>query len=780
MRKLYIVFALLLSWQTTFAQDVHQDVENDSIPEDIAHIISESLVLMESAEADNVEAYQVLLVNILPIFRKYPTNSRLHFKTLLAAAGYYYKIHDCKSAVGCMSEFFQRFANSGVTYEELGYPESLDAYRIYALSLEGIHDYNGVVVVSQTGLQLSHMMGDSLAFHAIEFSVFLATAYGLPWSSLKDDEKFHQYLDTCVHYLSSQDFSRENMARYVATNVALLATICYARKEMDKAMELLSPCMPFFDSENATIEDLAFLNTWICICAQLKRYDEVRKYAPITMKLEAETMTWLNSVFSESSLQQTSYQYDIYNESILSSAANIDFGSALGDIYNYLLFRKNLLLRTSLNIIDALQKVEDTRIREYFADYRYTCEKLDYEKQRKHPNPSLEDSLRNRVEELDRILTNYVYQHRIEEPVPTWQDIQRRLSDKAVAVEYYSFSHYDGDDYIDELYAAFLITKTCEHPYMVPLFPRNDLPDRSVSDYHQKIFGNLEPYLHPGDTIYFSAHNALHSMNVEMMLLSDKSRGCDKYVPVRLTTTAQLVKPSKSYDKSAVLYGGLSYNLTPRTIRSEAMLASGIRAGVEPLPYTKKEIENIGKSLRTNGYQVTLLSGSKGNEESFKALSGHSPAIIHLATHGFYKDTNYDDERDPMLRTGLLLSGANAKALMSNDEDYDDGVLTALEISRLDLRGTELVVLSACETGLGDITPDGVWGLQRAFKRAGAETLILSLWEVEEEPTERFMTVFYDEYIQDHDKVRAFRKAQDAIRKAYPYYIYWAAFIMLD
>ena len=779
MKKYFICFCLLLTLQTPFAQDLHLDAKNGTIPEDIARIIDESWVLFQSEEES--EARGALAVNLLPLLRQYYANSRVYFFMLMEAAGYYQDIEDFESAANCMKEFFHRMSNSDMTFEKLGSVLTLRAYSLYARSLMSINDYEAAAEVSKTGLRLSHTLGDSLEYQVIEFAGLLVSAYGEPWSPIKNDEKYYQYFDTCVHYLPLQDLSRPNLSEFVSMHVYLLAAICYARKEMDKAIEVMESYLHLLDFDNATIEDLGLLNGWIFLCSQSGRYEEVLRYAPLTMKLYAEELIMYNSAFSESSRQLKSDENDVFFESIINCAANYEFGAVLGDIYNHLLFRKNLLLRTTQNISDALQNVEDKRIRRYFEDYRFTCMKLDSEKQSKHPNQELLDSLSDRVEALDRMLTYYAYQNKIDEPAPTWQDIQGRLSDKAVAVEYYSFVHYLGDQFEGEYYVAFVVTKTCEHPYMVLLFPRSDLPDMSFgTGYQQKVFGKIEPYLHPGDTIYFSAHGAFHRMSMETMLLPDKFWVCDKYVPVRLTTTAQLVHPSKSYDKSAVLYGGLSYNLTPKTMRREAWLASGIRAGVNPLPYTKSEIEKIGKKLKQHGYDVTLLSGSKGNEESFKALHGHSPAIIHLATHGFYTDEFFEDALDPMLHTGLLLSGANAKVFMNEDIDYEDGILTALEISRLDLRGTELVVLSACETGVGDITADGVWGLQRAFKIAGAETLILSLWEIEEKPTEQFMTIFYHEYLRDHNKIRAFRMAQDAIRKAYPYDSHWAAFIMLD
>lgn len=778
--KKYILICLLLGLTPSlFAQDLYQDIEKGTVPADIARAIDESWVLMQS-EKDS-EARGALAISMLPLFQKYYINSHAHLMSLMEAADYYNSAGNYEGARMYIDELFERMDDNNISLRDLGLPESLRAFSLFAQIAESQYDFETAHLLNVDGLSLSHMMGDSLEYRALEFSSRLAALYGYPWSLLKDDNKFQQYKDSSLYYLSIQNLSIPNMLQYVTTNASLLSAVCSVRGDYEEAIRIMSPYMDRFNTSTATVEDLGIVEGWVYNCSRSGHNAQAQKFTPLALRLVKEDMIDYYSIFNEGERQTNSNNYDSFFSTILSSATHSDFGMVLGDIYNYILFRKNILLRTSLNITDALEKVTDKKIRFYWADYQFSKLKLDYEKQSRKPNKNLVDSLTKRVDVLDRMLTYYAHQNQIDDPAPTWKDIQNRLSEHAIAVEYFSYDHIIGNTLDDELYVAFVITKGCKHPYMVQLFPHNDLPDRTFgSGYQQKVFGNLERYLHPGDTIYFSAHGALHSMSMETMPLPDNTWTCDRYVPVRLTSTAHLVKPLRSYDKSAILYGGLSYNLTPKTMRTEAMLASRTRAGVNPLPYTKTEIENIGKELKQHGYKVTLLTGSKGNEESFEALSGHSPAIIHLATHGFYKDTYDDDERDPMLRTGLLLSGANAKALMKESEDYEDGVLSAYEISRLDLRGTELVVLSACETGMGDITPDGVWGLQRAFKIAGAETLILSLWEIAEKPTEQFMKIFYHEYLQDHNKIRAFRMAQNTIRKAYPEDFHWAAFIMLD
>ena len=140
-----------------------------------------------------------------------------------------------------------------------------------------------------------------------------------------------------------------------------------------------------------------------------------------------------------------------------------------------------------------------------------------------------------------------------------------------------------------------------------------------------------------------------------------------------------------------------------------------------------------------------------------------------------------DSVIDPLLRSGLILSGGNSAWLGKEvPEGIEDGVLTALEISTMNLSGTDMVVMSACETGLGDITSDGVFGLQRAFKMAGVQTLVMSLWKVDDNATSLMMQTFYEHLLSGMSKREAFSLAQTAVRAKYLDPYYWAGFVMLD
>ena len=200
--------------------------------------------------------------------------------------------------------------------------------------------------------------------------------------------------------------------------------------------------------------------------------------------------------------------------------------------------------------------------------------------------------------------------------------------------------------------------------------------------------------------------------------------------------------------------------------------------------------------MKRSGCTSSLYYGNNANEESFKALDYNAPSIIHIATHGFTYFSNEDEEKrnnitsiSPytsesvlMSWTGLLFSGANNTWTGKYQiNDFEDGILTANEISLLHLDGANLVVLSACNTGLGiSDTYGSTIGLQKAFKMAGAKSILMSLWKVPDEPTALMMTKFYKALFDGNDSHDALKIAQKEVSKIYPDPYYWGAFVILD
>jgi CHAT domain-containing protein len=247
----------------------------------------------------------------------------------------------------------------------------------------------------------------------------------------------------------------------------------------------------------------------------------------------------------------------------------------------------------------------------------------------------------------------------------------------------------------------------------------------------------------------------------------------------------------KNPNRKAAVYGGIFYDLDNGD--ASKLKDENDRAGVAFLRGTKVEADTIAAILRENNYQVLEICDSSATEGNFKNLSGSGINILHIATHGFYRSNrffggsvfgfhNQNSEDISLSHSGLLMAGANY-ALNPNNEitdGFDDGILTAKEISRLDFSGLDLVILSACETALGDLGDDGVFGLQRGFKKAGAQTIIMSLWEVDDYATQLLMVEFFKKLGSGLSKRDAFNAAQEYVKSKTSDPKYWAAFIIVD
>ena len=187
------------------------------------------------------------------------------------------------------------------------------------------------------------------------------------------------------------------------------------------------------------------------------------------------------------------------------------------------------------------------------------------------------------------------------------------------------------------------------------------------------------------------------------------------------------------------------------------------------LPGTALEGEKISKILKSK-----LLT--KDDATAIAVMNYESPEILHIASHSFFIS---DDEflEDPLLRSGVVLAGANN----ASNNKKDDGYLTALEFSKLNLQGTELVVISGCDSGVGEINiGEGVYGLKRAITIAGSRSSLLTLWPVSDFATVNFMKIFYENLKIGLGKYDALFNTQEFFRnhpnKQYRHPFYWAAF----
>ena len=309
---------------------------------------------------------------------------------------------------------------------------------------------------------------------------------------------------------------------------------------------------------------------------------------------------------------------------------------------------------------------------------------------------------------------------------------------------------------------------------------------KTIMDHGKKLYEflwkPLETKIADYEIISFSFDGLLNKIPLANLQDENGEILLHKYILNQISNPTVLInQQSVNPDLSDILiYGGIDYSESSTNTSSD----------FQYLPGTKKEAESL-KSLFPNS---RVLSNDKASESHFRSLSGKSPSVLHIATHGFYFEYDKDPiidygkrfktNKNPMKRTGLLLSNGNKDMSSAGSLDTDglDGVLTSIEIAYSDLRNTDLVVLSACETGLGDISgSEGIYGLQRAFKMAGVNLILLTLWEIPDAETQEFMEYFYSDWRQSNNVKTAFRNTQKYMHNKYgdsP--DKWAAFILLE
>ena len=515
--------------------------------------------------------------------------------------------------------------------------------------------------------------------------------------------------------------------------------------------------------------------------------------------------------------------------------------------YNTALFTKGLLLRTTNGIRDAIYSSGDEDLIAKYEGLKTIRQQITALQAKETSDRHWIETLENSADSLEKALTatSSVYQELKADIAIKWQDIRNVLQDNEVAIEFVHFNLANKSKWTDTtFYCALIVKKGAETPIWVPLFEENQLQTltkrergsedknfvqqiysgRKGANLYDMIWQPLDEALQNIDVIYYSPSGMLNQIAFAALPADGIGvvRLQDQYDMRLVSSTREIVRLKKETSEMrpqemAVVYGGLHYEAEKDVLIAEAknaaktqnndllataVLPQNVQRGGAWLFLKGSEVEakQICAHLDSHKIPYSLYLGTAGNEESFKNLSGTNVGTIHLATHGFFlKDIENEDNRDivqrlggndrkvfenPMLRSGVVLAGGD-RAWTGEDviEGIEDGILTADEIAQMNLIKTKLVVLSACETGLGEAkNSEGVFGLQRAFKLAGVETLIMSLWKVDDAATYQLMTTFYELYLSGKTKREAFTEAQRQLREAPDYKMpwFWAGFVMLD
>ncbi len=461
------------------------------------------------------------------------------------------------------------------------------------------------------------------------------------------------------------------------------------------------------------------------------------------------------------------------------------------DLYNNRIMTKGLILNSTNKMRQRILNGKDENAKEKFLEWIEKRYQLITMLTQSDPDITEINQLEKDIEKTEIELA------RISDPFRkgfvisdiNWQDIQKKLKPGEVAIETIRF--LNGAGYI----ALILTSETVDQPHMAIILSADNkyLEKERMSYYNNSIKFQIkdtlsykifwEPIIKeatqkmPVDTkiskIYFSPDGIYHQINLNTLYNKEsKSYLIDELDIIMMESTKHLaIKENLKQDdgeKNAVLVGNPTYTLDVKDATNY----------FPALPGTEAEINGIAKQLKDNYWSVQINKGKEATSASIRNIK--SPSIFHIATHGFFLGSGSETPDNSLvgllLNSGLVLVGVNQNDI----EIREAGILRSYEATNLNLDNTELVVLSACETGLGNYYPgEGVYGLQKAFFAAGAKHIIMSLWKVDDEATQQLMNYFYSAYLENNDMQNAFKIAQLKLRQKYPDPKYWGAFVLL-
>lgn len=474
------------------------------------------------------------------------------------------------------------------------------------------------------------------------------------------------------------------------------------------------------------------------------------------------------------------------------------------DTYNYLLFLKNFVLVNKLAISERIKN--DTEAAALSSQASGLYQELNDPHLSKDSVGGIKNQLRLLDKKMKSLVSNSLSGFSTVS-LPTFVSLKQKLREDEVMLDFFPYYEFISYDTYHVYYAVSITTKESQVPKFLKLcrveqidelLRNSKLYDAKNLVFYSEIWKKIERYISKKKKILISPTLNLNKVNFGAISCGAKRLG-DVYQLASISTLNSLFQRDcvkDSAKKSIALFGGIDYDASISVNKKNVQDTSKTkvdRSGFDYLPETLNEVADIS-DLLAGVMNTTVYSGQKATESQFKLLSRHSPSVIHISTHGFYlkgkglkapffKNLSLSSKITyKMSKCGLLFSGANNawNGIYAQDVE-EDCILTAAEVEKMDLSDTELVVLSACDTGLGDCESiDGVYGLSRAFKNAGAHTIVMTLWKVNDLVTKEFMCEFYGQIKEGLEYHEAFRIAQQKLRLKYQDPLLWAPFVIID
>lgn len=546
-------------------------------------------------------------------------------------------------------------------------------------------------------------------------------------------------------------------------------------------------------------------------------------YAQKNYRKAAETLrtstkmylTYINSYFpSLSESEKTKYwasiraDFEIFNS--LAVMFHKEDPSIISDMYNNRLATKALLLNSSIKLKERIMTYGSPELiekyRNWLSQKDLLIKAIGMNQESLDSNNINITQLQNDINLIEKELSESAqgFSQNYENKSVNWVSVKNTLADSDAAMEIIRFNYFDTEFTDSVIYVGLFVTKsTRDQPQMVILSNGNELEGKYFSYYQNAIkeksedrksyaqyWEYFDSKLYGKKRIYFSGDGVYNQINPETFIDHDQNYLINTYTFYFVSNTKDLVHQSRG---GATVYTNTTAVLIGNPLFGNDSSSSNSITSIEPLPGAEKEVTELNTFLLDKNWTTQKFIGKDASETELKNVE--SPRVLHIATHGFFmadEQQNYQNEdiigteskpvSNPLMRSGLLFTGASD--LLSTENIYkfnqQDGVLTAFEAMNLNLDHTEIVFLSACETGRGEVkSGEGVYGLQRSFIVAGAQNVVMTLFKVDDAVTQKLVTLFYEEWIKTNNKRSAFIKAKKAILEEYKDPIYWGSFIMV-
>jgi CHAT domain-containing protein len=622
--------------------------------------------------------------------------------------------------------------------------------------------------------------------------------------------------ETEAHYNSYSQYADISVNFMKATQLAFLGSPRYG--------EMFKPLMEQVKNNRNFRESTQPFSNYAYFSMRDRSFEESKKTYSELFHLNAD---WINDIiftFGEKAFvtyynSKLKEGYDNYHSFVkIAKEKQPDFYPQLArQAYNNLLFTKSISLKGTEKRKEAFLNANDPNIIKLYNQWIDKKQQL-IRQYMKTDDPSGIDTMnkinqgqlkkmQEEVNHLENELTTKAkdFKKYLKLTPPDWKTVRDQLKEGEAAIEMIRFHWKDQVYYSDTTYyAAYIITKNSQYPEVVYLSDAADLDNKYYKFYknniklksddkesYNRFWKPINEQLKGIKKVYFSPDGIYHLINISALKNPESGQFLLDEMEIHYTTSGADVNDglAEKETHTAVLFGRPSYKTgTTSTIPvADANTRSLVRNfkdnNIPDLPGTEEEILTIKKEMDLSKIGVTHYLKEQATED--KVYNLHSPGILHIATHGYWSpagDNATDGYRtfNAMVNSGLLLSGVVNYYSSPVYPDTYDGILTAYEAQNLDLENTSLVVLSACETSLGAMDAgEGIYGLQRAFRAAGAGSIMTSLWKVDDAATRDFMIQFYQQYLKTKDKNASFIVAQKKIKEKYKHPYFWGAFVMV-